>query len=193
MTAPRQTPPGPTTKPQPPAAAFPAALEEMRRQLLRRYVRLLAPAVLILLAVEAARAAGQFDTLRYVDHPVWDVVLFVLAAFFSLALPILYRVLFARAHRQSSSVAFSALFRFERNGIGIALYAPWAAVIASLIAMQGELLYGIDLMALYACYVSFPSRRRLEADARIFRVRIPQDAAGDATEEEIVTLRGTDA
>ena len=77
-------------------------------------------------------------------------------------------------------MAFAALFRFERSGMGLALYAPWVAVAASLVAVQGELLYGIDLMALYACYVFYPSRRRLLADARIFRVRIPQEVEVEA-------------
>lgn len=164
----------PDSAPSPGTGQLPGALERMRIELRRRFWRLLVPPVVVLFGVEAARFFGMFDSLKYVDHPTWDVVLFVIAALFAFALPILYRVLFARSHRGRQSVAFAALFRFERSGMGLALYAPWVAVAASLIAVQGELLYGIDLMALYACYVFYPSRRRLLADARIFRVRVPQ-------------------
>lgn len=157
-----------------PAPALASALEDLRKHLLRRYLRLLVPPAIVLAAVEAARALGYFTSLKYVDHPTWDVVLFVLAALFSAALPILYRVLFARTHRGKPSVTFAALFRFERNSMGIALYAPWTAVIASLIAVSGYHMSGIFILALYAAYVFFPSRRRLSADARIFRVRVPE-------------------
>jgi hypothetical protein len=156
------------------ASARADALDDLRKHLLRRYARLLIPPAIVLAAVEGARALGYFTSLKYVDHQTWDVVLFVLAAIFAAALPILYRVLFARAHRGKSAVTFSALFRFERNSMGIALYTPWIAVIASLIAVSGYLMSGIFLLAIYAAYVFFPSRRRLSADARIFRVRVQE-------------------
>jgi hypothetical protein len=169
-----EDPPGNTELHGKTAATRASAMEDLRRNLLRRYLRLLVPPGIVLAAVEAARALGHFTSLKYVDHPTWDVVLFVLAALFAAALPILYRVLFARTHRAKAAVTFSALFRFERNSMGIALYTPWIAVIASLIAVSGYHMSGIFILALYAAYVFFPSRRRLTADARIFRVRVPE-------------------
>ncbi|MDX9758387.1 MAG: hypothetical protein RBU27_04420 [Bacteroidota bacterium] len=153
--------------------ALTSALEDMRRHLRLRYVRMLAAPAAILVVVESARMLGHFSSLPYVDHPTWDVVLFVLAACTAVALPLLYRVLFARAHRQDAVVSFSAFYRFQHTSTRIALYTAWIAAAASLIAVSGIHHAGIFLMTLYAAYVFFPSARRITSDARIFRVQPP--------------------
>ena len=162
----------------------PSAIDDLCRHLRGRYFRLLAAPAAIILVVETARAMGRFDTLPYVDHRTWDVVLFVLAAITAVAMPMLYRVLFARAHRQRKAVRFPAFYRFEHTSMKIALSTPWISVAASLIAVTGMLQAGIFLMTLYAAYVFFPSTRRLGADARLFRVRPPTRSDQTATEAD---------
>lgn len=156
--------------------ALESALGDLRRHLRGRYLRLLSAPAAILVVVETARAFGRFDTLPYVDHRTWDVVLFVLAAGTAVAFPLLYRVLFARAHRDDGVVTFSAFYRFQNNSMKIALYTPWLSAAASLIAVSGIHQAGIFLMSLYAAYVFFPSARRLASDARVFRVQPPSRA-----------------
>ncbi|MBE0644291.1 MAG: hypothetical protein IH600_09445 [Bacteroidetes bacterium] len=145
------------------------AIEQLRTHLRKRFLLLLLPPGLLLGGLEIARAGGAFTSLPYVDHPTWDVVLFVLAAFFAIALPLMYRILFANAHRGKTGVAFGAFYRFENNSMVAAMFTLWIAVGASLIAVSGFHIAGILLLALYACYVFYPSRRRLTADARVFR------------------------
>ena len=76
---------------------------------------------------------------------------------------------FANAHRDKTAVAFSAFYRFENNSMVAALFTLWIAVGASLIAVSELHMAGIFILSLYACYVFYPSRRRLNADARVFR------------------------
>lgn len=160
--------------------AVPAGtLEAMRKHLLRRFLRLLLPPAVVLSAVESAKALGQFTSLKYVDHPTWDVVIFALAAVFAFVLPILYRTLFTRAQRGKTAVSISALFRFESNRMGIAHYALWFAVIASLIAVPGWYMSAILVLALYAALTTFPFRPRLTADARVFHVGAPSGNPAD--------------
>ncbi len=66
-------------------------------------------------------------------------------------------------------LAFGAFYRFENNSMVAALFSVWIAVGASLIAVTGYHMAGIFLLTLYACYVFYPSRRRLTADAKVFR------------------------
>lgn len=154
-------------------------LEAMRRHLLRRYLRLLLPPAVVLSAVESSKALGYFTSLKYVDHPTWDVVTFALAAVFALVLPTLYRTLFTRAQTGRSAVSVSALFRFERNRMGIAHYAVWCGVIGSLIAVSGWYMSAILVFALYAAFSTFPTGRRLTADARTFHVGAPSVNSAD--------------
>ncbi|MFZ1729312.1 MAG: hypothetical protein WBQ23_10840 [Bacteroidota bacterium] len=170
-----------------------AALEQLRLHLRKRFLILLLPPGLLLAGLETARAVGSFTSLPYVDHPTWDVLLFVLAALFAIALPLLYRVMFANAHRGRTGVVFGAFYRFENNSMVVAMFSVWIAVGASLIAVQGYHMAGIFLLALYACYVFYPSRRRLISDGKVFRagflangdkVSAPRNAGPAASEPE---------
>lgn len=148
--------------------------EQLRMHLRKRYLLLLSPPALLFLLTELAKANDLFGGLPHVNHAVWDVVLFIAAALTAVALPVFYRVLFARANSDRTAVKFSAFYRFENNSMVMALYTPWIAVIASLLSVAGTHMTGIFLLALYACYVFFPSEKRLTADARVFRVTMPR-------------------
>ncbi len=145
------------------------AIDQLRAHLRKRFLMLLLPPGLLLGGLEIARAGHAFTSLPYVDHPTWDIVLFVLAAFFAIALPLFYRIVFANAHRGKAGVTFAAFYRFENNTMVAAMFTLWISVGASLIAVSGFHMTGIFLLALYACYVFYPSRRRLKSDARVFR------------------------
>lgn len=164
----------PTTPQQKNGHMYPPPEEQLRIHLRKRYLLLLSPPALLFLLTELAKANGLFGGLPHVNHEVWDVVLFIAAALTAVALPILYRVLFARANRDRTAVKFSAFYRFENNSMVLALYTPWIALIASLLVVTGAHMTGIFLLTLYACYVFFPSERRLSSDARVFRVTMPR-------------------
>lgn len=172
-----------------------AALELLRLHLRKRFLLLLLPPGLLLAGLESARALKAFDSLPYVDHPTWDVLLFVLAAVFALVLPLLYRVLFANAHRGKTAVAFGAFYRFENNSMVAALFSAWIAVGASLIAVTGYHMAGIFLLTLYASYVFYPSRRRLKADAKIFRAGFSKGitTGNNATDSSATDSGATDS
>lgn len=145
-------------------------IERLRRHLRRRYLLLLSPPAVLLGGIEAARARSAFDSLPYVDHATWDVVLVVLTALFALALPRFYRSLFVRAHRGRVSVSFAAFYRFENNSMVIALFSVWIYVAASLIAVPAPYRWGIFLMTFLACCISYPAQRKLASHAAEFRI-----------------------
>ncbi|MFA6234324.1 MAG: hypothetical protein WC824_09130 [Bacteroidota bacterium] len=148
-------------------------IEQLRLHLRKRFIILLLPPGIILAGLEIARVPGAFESLPYVDHPTWDMVLFVFAVLFAVALPLLYRMLFANAHRSKTVVALGAFYRFENNSMVVALFSAWIAVGASLIAVSGLYQIGIGALTLCTCIVFYPSRRRLVSEARTFRAGFP--------------------
>ncbi len=146
-------------------------MEQLRRILLRRWLTLVAiPSVCIV----CAEVALKYDLLSHVyDSDVgWiNTAVLILAAGTGLGLPVLYRVMFAHAHRSRTSVPIDALYRYENNAMFIALVTPWWTLIAELLNAPRPFILGTFLLAMYAAYTHFPGTVRLETDARIFRVR----------------------
>jgi len=97
-------------------------------------------------------------------------LIFILSAIFALALPIFYRTLFAHRRRHLIGIVPAELFKFERNLIGMTMVTPYLAMVAYLMGLPRFHLAGIILIALYAVYYYYPSRKRITFEERIFRV-----------------------
>jgi len=98
-------------------------------------------------------------------------LVFVLSVIFAIAFPILFRVIFAHKLRFKKGISKNDLILFERKCIYIALVAPYLAFIAYLFGSERFFLVGTFLMALYAAYYFYPSKKRIEFEKRIFRVK----------------------
>ena len=96
-------------------------------------------------------------------------LIFILSAIFALALPIFYRTLFAHHRRHLSGIVPAELYIFERNLIGMAMVTPYLAMVAYLIGLPRFYLAGTLLLALYAVYYYYPSKKRITFEERIFR------------------------
>ena len=144
----------------------------MVSHLKKRYVMLLAP------------AGGAFTLLFILHHtaspllqkgidvpPVVSALVFVTAAMTALALPIALRTLFAaRATRQECMDA-GRFLKFQCTLLGTAMVTPYLGVAALALGIQKFYASATLLMGLYAVYYYFPSRRRIDFDRRIFRIR----------------------
>jgi hypothetical protein len=124
------------------------------------------------LVVQYLRESDLLAPLLREDSPAVAVVLLCFAAAGGLALPMLYRILFSRAHRTRESVPPEAFFRFENNAIMLASFPAWCLLADILLGLSLLYTLTILLVALYAAYAHFPSGRLLSADAHIFRVRL---------------------
>ena len=96
-------------------------------------------------------------------------LIFILSAIFALALPIFYRTLFAHRRSHLSRIVPAELLKFERNLIGMAMVTPYLAMVAYLIGLPRFYLAGTILLALYAVYYYYPSKKRITFEERIFR------------------------
>ncbi|MEA2038532.1 MAG: hypothetical protein U9N82_01715 [Thermodesulfobacteriota bacterium] len=143
----------------------------MANDLKKTYFALSIPAFLGLILVYLLKTldcfpAGQIESLKYIAP-----LTFVLSVVFAIALPIFFRTLFVHRIRHQKSTSEAELIKFERNFLYIALVAPYLMLIAYLLEFPRFYLAGTVLMALYAIYYYYPSKKRIQFERRIFRVK----------------------
>lgn len=105
---------------------------------------------------------------------VTAVIVLVLAALFSLGLPIFYRALFASRVKTRKSLTIQEFLKFEREVIVISMTAPYFILITMLLNLPGFYFATVVIISLYAVYYYFPSERRIEFEKRLFRIREPE-------------------
>ena len=137
----------------------------------KSYFKVLTPAILCFVLITLTR---RFDFIHIGQIPYMEFfapLVFVLSVIFAIAFPILFRVVFAHKLRLKKDISKNDLIRFERNCIYIALVTPYLAFIAYLLEFDRFFLVGTFLMALYATYYFYPSKKRIKFEKRIFRVK----------------------
>ena len=143
----------------------------MTHDLKRTYFTLLLPAV-----------AGfvLFFVLQYLQLVDWNVpripwviapIIFIASVCSAVALPILYRTVFANKRRHQTRTDENDWKKFERNLLYIAMATPYIGLIAQILRLPRFQLAGTIIMALYAVYYYYPSKRRIGFERRIFRVK----------------------
>jgi hypothetical protein len=143
----------------------------MVNELKKIYFALLVPAVIGLFAIVLAKKS-EFITFGQIEFlGVIATLTFILAVFFSIGLPIFYRSLFAHKMRDRSSVSQDELVNFERSLILISLITPYLTWIGYLLEFPRFHFAGTVLMAIYAVYYFYPSKKRIQFEKRIFRVK----------------------
>lgn len=146
-------------------------VKAMVHKLQKFYALLLAPAVAgfaFLLVNERL----ELSTLPRVGDPVWlGLGLFLAAMAVGVALPIWIRALLAYQTGGQTRVDSRAMLRFQHRLIGTALTAPYLALAAYGLQVEGYFAAGTLLAALYAVYYFCPTRKRIDFDCRLFRVR----------------------
>jgi len=143
----------------------------MAHDLKRIYFTLLLPAVAGFIAVFALQHFHLIDwNIPDIPHVISPFA-FITSVCFALALPILYRTVFANKMRHHTHTAEKDWLKFERNLLYIAMTTPYVSLIAQVLKLPRFQLGGILIMALYAVYYYYPSRKRLDYERRIFRVK----------------------
>ncbi|MGD8386269.1 MAG: hypothetical protein PVG49_03975 [Desulfobacteraceae bacterium] len=145
----------------------------MAKELKRNYLLLLIPAVLALAFLIGIEKLGVVspNTLHSLGPlPFLAPIIFVLSVFFGVGLPIFYRSFFAHKVRDEKSVPENEWLKFERRLIQISLVTPYLILPAYLFQLPRFYFTGTVLMALYAAYYFYPSRKRIQFERRMFRV-----------------------
>jgi hypothetical protein len=143
----------------------------MSHDLKRTYFTLLLPAVAGFIAVFALQHFHLVDWNIPNIPRVIPAIVFIVSVCFAVAFPIFYRTVFANKMRHQTSTAEEDWLKFERNLLYIAMTTPYVSLIAQILQLPRFHLAGSIIMALYAVYYYYPSKRRLKFERRIFRVK----------------------
>ena len=136
----------------------------------QRYLWLLLPAASGIVLTAALRSfLGVALSIPQIPSSV-SVAVFVASVCTAVALPVLYRTLFAGRQHGRRQTLEADFLKFERGLVYIAMATPYLALAAQLLELQRLHLAGTLIMSFYAGYYYYPSKRRLDYDRRMFRV-----------------------
>jgi len=142
----------------------------LRKDLFRRYLLMLVPALVIFGGWAVCRQAGLTPQMPNGTAAIIGPIVFIAAIALAVALPLLYRVRFVRKVEGSMNVGSAPFLAFQLNLITIALAAPFAAAIGYIAGVTNFHFAGAFLASLYAVYYYFPSQKRIAQEMRLFRV-----------------------
>ena len=143
-----------------------ATIHDLRQ----RYVFLLLPAAAGMVLITALRSFLAVELPVPQLPAAFSVAVFVASVCTALALPILYRTLFANRQRGRKQTPEADWLKFERGLVYIAMATPYLAMAAQILELQRLHLAGTLIMSFYAVYYYYPSKRRIDYDRRMFRV-----------------------
>ena len=143
----------------------------MADELRRTYFILLIPAIVGFIGISAAKKFNFIEFGYITSLELVAPLVFVLSVVFAIAWPIFFRTLFAHKNRHQKSIPEVDLIKFERNFLYIVLVTPYLMLTAYLFEFPRFYLAGTVLMTLYAVYYYYPSKKRIQFERRIFRVK----------------------
>jgi hypothetical protein len=143
----------------------------MNKELTSTYCKILLPSIIGFIITGSLKVFDiiNFGPLRYID--IFAPAVFVLSVISAIAMPIFSRTIFANKMRNEKAVSLEDFVIFERRILYISLITPYLALIAFLFDFPKFHLAGSFLMAIYAGYYYYPSKRRITFDKKIFRVK----------------------
>ena len=143
----------------------------MTPDLKRTYFTLLLPAVAGFILIFVLEGL-QLDDWNIPRMPrVVPAAIFIASVCFAVALPILYRTLFASKRRHQTRTDENDWKKFERNLLYIAMTTPYIGLIAQILRLPRFHMAGTIIMGLYSVYYYYPSQKRIAFERRVFRVR----------------------
>jgi hypothetical protein len=143
----------------------------MNNELISPYVKVLLPSIIGFLIIGLLKYLKiiTLGPVKYIEFFAPSV--FVLSVISAIALPIFSRTIFANKMRNQKAVSLGDFFKFERRILYISLITPYLALIAFTFDFPKFHLAGSFIMAIYAAYYYYPSKRRINFDKKIFRVK----------------------
>ena len=140
-------------------------------ELKRTYFTLLIPAIVGFIGISVAKKFDLVEFGQFTFQEIFAPLVFILSVVFAIAWPIFFRTLFAHKIRQKKSISEADLIKFERSFLYIVLVTPYLMLTAYLFEFPRFYLAGTVLMTLYAVYYYYPSKKRIQFERRIFKVR----------------------
>jgi hypothetical protein len=144
---------------------------DIRQNLKSTYFKLLIPVTAVLVIIYLIKLFGLLEATQIEFIRIISILFFILAAVFSLALPIFYRTLFVSKLKNRKTISLNEFLGFEKRIILISMLTPYFIIIPLVFNFPGFYFGGIILFALYAAYYFYPSKKRIEFEKKLFRIK----------------------
>lgn len=141
----------------------------MQQQLVKVYLRLHVSGLTGFLMLYLLNHAGLPVTIN-LQSKILIAVLVVLAAVSALVAPLWYRIAFVRKQKNRTEVPQNVFMRFQKNFIRIGASTVYVLIVAYIFTLPGVPFLTIVLLLLYAMYFYFPSKKRIRAEKKLFRI-----------------------
>ncbi len=126
--------------------------------------------VLILAFAVASSYAGRQNLLALQATRLNSFIGMVGTVFFSIALPILFRIIFYRRRERQKSLSFTQFRTFKLFSLGAVCIGTFFADFSILVPVFRYHLYLAVLAALYGVYTVFPFESSLNYDLKVYGV-----------------------
>lgn len=129
------------------------------------------PAVLLFLALGLMEIWGIFTPGSLTVPPAVHSVVFIMAALTAVAGPIILRTMFVNTVKDQQYARENDFLGLQKKILWSSQLTPYIAFFAVVFGFPKFYAAAIVMMALYSLYYYYPSRKRIDFDRRIFRVR----------------------
>jgi len=143
----------------------------MQAILKRQYIIIILPVLGLFLVFGLAKQLNFITSGQFAIASVLHSMVFVLSAITAIAAPLFLRTFFAHSMRKQHQVPAKEFLSFQKKILWISQVTPYFAFTAVLCDFPRFFAAAIVLMALYAVYYYFPSKKRIDFDQKIFRVK----------------------
>ena len=136
----------------------------------KHYLKLIAPSISLFLIFGASEIFHFADFNKLTPPSFFPALFFTLSAITAIAGPLFLRTLFAHFMRDKKQVSKDNFEKFQKGLISISMLTPFFAFIAVVCEFEKFYSASIIILALYAIYYYFPSKKRIDFDKKIFRI-----------------------
>ena len=143
----------------------------MQPILIKQYLQTAIPVISLFMAFGLARQLNLITAGQFAVPSALHSIIFVLSVITAIAGPVFFRTLFAHSMRKKTEVPARKFLSFQKRLLWISQITPYLAFAAVLCDFSRFYAAAIVLMALYAGYYYFPSKKRIHFDRLIFRVK----------------------
>ncbi|MCP3926404.1 MAG: hypothetical protein GY714_27900 [Desulfobacterales bacterium] len=142
----------------------------MQKNLKNNYIFIIVPVITLFIVFGVIKEFNLVNIKLPLPVFIYPLI-FILSATTSIAGPIFLRTYFANSMRNSKSVERDIFFRFEKRLLFLSLITPYLALISIVFEFPKFYSGFIVMFSLYAVYYYFPSKKRIDFDKKIFRVK----------------------
>ena len=142
----------------------------MQKKLLKLYLQLFIPFTILVVIFSLIEYLGTYLGF-FQTNKIGRTALILFTAFTAIIFPIWNRLLLVKKMRDTKKIDNSRFFEFEQLQIIVPLTTLYFVLFGHFMQVPKVQEFVIAIFGFYAAYYSFPSKKRINLDKKIFRIK----------------------